>query len=80
MGSLNVRGCCANDKKEMIVDVMNEKKLDVLALSETKLKGVGEFQWRGINGIRSGVSNRVRAKEGVAIMLKDKLWQEKRDY
>nr|XP_053637989.1 craniofacial development protein 2-like [Cherax quadricarinatus] len=64
----------------MIVDVMNEKKLDVLALSETKLKGVGEFQWRGINGIRSGVSNRVRAKEGVAIMLKDKLWQEKRDY
>nr|XP_053629722.1 craniofacial development protein 2-like [Cherax quadricarinatus] len=64
----------------MIVDVMNEKKLDVLVLSETKLKGVGEFQWRGINGIRSGVSNRVRAKEGVAIMLKDKLWQEKRDY
>ncbi|WP_340581676.1 hypothetical protein, partial [Klebsiella pneumoniae] len=43
------------------------------------LKGVGEFQWGEINGIKSGVSERVRAKEGVAVMLNDELWREKRE-
>ena len=40
-GALNVRGCGMDEKKCMIVDLFKERKLDILALSETEVKGQG---------------------------------------
>ena len=42
VGCLNVCGCGADEKKCMIVDMFKERKMDVLALSETNVKGEGE--------------------------------------
>ena len=35
------------DEKCMIVDMFRERKMDVLVLSETKVKGIGEHEWEG---------------------------------
>ena len=63
LGSLNVRGCNNLDKRERIERLMDERKLDVLALSETKLNGRREFRWEKVRDI-----NNQGAKEGVAIL------------
>ena len=42
VGTLNVHGFNADEKKCMIVDMFKERKMDVLVLSETKVKGTGE--------------------------------------
>ena len=42
--------------------------MDVLTLSETKLKGKGEVAFGGVTGRLSGVGGR-RAREGVALVL-----------
>ena len=53
---------------------MDERKLDVLALSETKLKGKGKFKWEKMRGIKGGVRGNQRAKEGVAILMSARMW------
>ena len=45
-----------------------------MALSETKVKGGGEVDWFGVKGMKAGVNERARAKEGVAILLSDRMW------
>ena len=80
MGCLNVRGCGKNEKKCQIVDMFKERKLDVLALSETKVKGKGEHTWEGQRVIVSGVDERCRAREGVGIMLAGRLWGKVKEY
>ena len=57
-GALNVRGCGMDEKKCMIVDLFKERKLDILALSETKVKGQGVQEWEGERVIVSGVAER----------------------
>ena len=52
-----------------MVDVSTERKFQLLALTETKLKGNGEVPWCGVNGINAGVQEMERAREGVAILL-----------
>ena len=42
MDCLNVCGCGSDKKKCMIVNMFKKRKMGVLALSETKVKGVGE--------------------------------------
>ena len=42
-------------KMEEVVDVFREGKLELLPLTETKLKGNGDVSWCGVNGIISGV-------------------------
>ena len=74
MGCLNVCGCGADEKKCMIVDMFKERKMDVLALSETTVKGEGEREWEGEQVIVSGVPDRCRAREGVAVVIKRRLW------
>ena len=37
------------------MDVFREKKVELRALTETKLKRNGEVSWCGINGIIAGV-------------------------
>ena len=64
----------------MIVDMFKERKLDVLALSETKVKGEGVHEWEGERVIISGVSERCRAREGVAMVISGRLWGRVREY
>ena len=54
---------------------MCERDLDVLELSETKLKGRVEVKFDNFKGVKSGVSERMWAREDVAIVLKDELWR-----
>ena len=54
-----------------MVDVFRKGKFELLALTETKVKGNGEVSWRGVNGIITGVQEMERAREGVAILLND---------
>ncbi|XP_071512677.1 uncharacterized protein [Panulirus ornatus] len=75
VGCLNVCGCNQDVKKGKIGSMFEERNLDVLALSETKLKGKGEEWFGNVWGVKSGVSERTRAREGVAILLKQELWE-----
>src|ERR1700755_24155 len=45
VGTLNVRGVNKEEKREEVGIVMKEKGFDVLALTETKLKGKGEISF-----------------------------------
>ena len=49
--------------------------MDVLALSETKMKGKGEVSFGEMSGRISGVATGERAREGVALLLND--WMKK---
>ena len=79
VGTLNVHGCNM-DEKCMIVDMFRERKVDVLILSETKVKGIGEREWEGERVIVSGVSERMRACERVAVLIKGRLWGSVTEY
>ena len=57
-----------------MVDVFINGKFELLALTETKLKGNGEVSWCGVNGIIAGVHEMERTREGVAVLLND-VWQ-----
>ena len=73
LGSLNVRGCSSDmGKAAEIGEIFVERNYDVLALSETKIKGVGEHSFGKILGRVSGV-RRGRAKEGVAILISKRM-------
>ena len=54
-----------------VVEVFREGKFELLALTETKLKGKGEVSPCGVNGIIAGIQEMERAREGVAILLND---------
>jgi len=75
IGCLNVRGINDDLKKLEIGEICNDKKLDLLGLTETKLKGKGEIEFGDFKGVFSGVSERVRAREGVAIVLSQRWWE-----
>ncbi|MEL7523216.1 MAG: endonuclease/exonuclease/phosphatase family protein, partial [Cyanobacteria bacterium J06553_1] len=75
-----MRGCGMDEKKCMIVDIFKERKLDVMALCETKVKGQGVQEWEGERVIVSGVSERCRAREGVAVVISGRLWGRVREY
>ena len=68
------------DEKCMIVDMFRKRKMDVLVLSETKVKGIGEREWEGERVIVSGVSERMRAREGVTVLIKGRLWGSVAEY
>ena len=67
---LNVQGCNDPAKRECVGRMFVERGLDVLVLSETKLKGRGEWTFGGVVGRVSGVSSG-RAREGVCIIVAD---------
>ena len=71
IGALNVRGCSTKVSKRCeIGDMFVRRKMDVLALSETKMKGIGEIDLGEVKGRISGVVSG-RAREGVAIVLSE---------
>ena len=71
LGCLNVRGCSTLESKRCeIGDMFQNRRMDVLALSETKMKGKGEVAFGEMNGRISGVGEG-RAREGVALLLSE---------
>ena len=50
-----MRGINGTAKKEEVVDVFRKGKFELLARTETKLKGNGEVSWYGLNVIIAGV-------------------------
>ena len=64
VGCLNVRGVNDEGKREEIGVLFEERGLDILALSETKLKGKGEVMFGKFKVVVSGVNERSRAREG----------------
>ena len=54
---LNVQGCNDPVKQECVGRLFEERELDVLVLSETKLKGKGEWSFGNVVGRVSGVSS-----------------------
>jgi hypothetical protein len=45
---MHVRGCSQVGKQNMIERMIIYKKLEIWALSETKMKGSGEFRMRSL--------------------------------
>ena len=74
VGCLNVRGANDEAKRIQIGMMCKNRKLDLLGLTETKVKGVGEINFGMYKGAYAGVSDRMRAKEGVAIVMSEKWW------
>src|SRR5215469_6455729 len=72
---MNVRGCTKEEKREEIRVMFKDEGTDILAVCETKLKGKGWVQFGGSRGLMSGVNERVRAKEGVGLIMKNELWE-----
>ena len=68
---IDARGKNETTKREEVVYVFREGKIELLALTETKWKGEGEVSWRGINGIIAGVQETERTTKEVAILLND---------
>jgi exonuclease III len=71
LGTWNVGGINGVEKREEVMNVFRKGKFDLLALTETKMKGKGEDVWCGVKCVYAGVNENVRAREGVAILLSD---------
>ena len=74
VGVLNVRGISTDSqeqKREEIGRLFRKRKLDVLALSETKMKGIGSSisEFGGVEVYWSGVDEAEHASSGVALLL-----------
>ena len=68
-----MRGCSTSEGKRCEIGRMLQKrKFDVFALSETKLKGRGEVPFGSVVGRKSGVRTG-RAREGVALLVSDRV-------
>jgi hypothetical protein len=76
---MNVLSCRRVEKQDLIERMITEKRFYICALSKTKLKGNGEFMTGSIKGVKAGVGERCRAREGVAIMLSEKMWSMVKD-
>ena len=71
MGLLNVRGCSSTESKRCEIGCMfSKRRMDVLALCETKMKGKGEVAFGEVTGRVSGVE-RGRARESMALLLSE---------
>ena len=65
LGTWNVRRINGIAKREEVVDVFRKGKFELLALTETKLKE------NDVNGIIAGVQEIERARESVAVLMKE---------
>ena len=55
LGTWNVRGINDTKKREKVLDIFKKGKFELLALTETKLKGKGGASWSGVNAIFASV-------------------------
>ena len=58
-------------KREKVVDIFKKGKFELLALTETKLKGKGEVSRSGVNVIITSVHKMGRDREGGTVLLND---------
>ncbi|KAL3288948.1 hypothetical protein HHI36_003392 [Cryptolaemus montrouzieri] len=58
-----------NNRDHEILKELNDNKIDICALQETKKKGKGQIQHAQHTVIYSGVQKHDRAKEGVALVI-----------
>ena len=65
---LNVNGLVA--KKYKVIEFLNIEKPDVLALSETHLKGKDEFDVRGYEWYGVNYERAIRGSRGVGFLVK----------
>ena len=74
MAPTNMRGCgtCVGKRGE-IGCMFERRKMSVLALSETKMKGKSEMIFGRVRGRISGVMDG-RGREGVALLLSEDMW------
>ena len=82
VGALNVRGVSSPGtewKMEEIGRMFESRGMDVLALSETKMKGRGEVMFGSVNGRKSGV-DAGHGREGVALIVKEELIEYVREW
>ena len=68
MGAWNIRGINGIAKIDKVVDILRMGKFELLALTETKIKGNG---YR-MNGIIEVVQQIEMARSGVAVLMNDK--------
>ena len=54
--------------------MFEECKLDILGLSETNLRGQGELGFGGVRGFKSGVGRTGNAREGVSVLMNERVW------
>ncbi len=59
-------------KEWRLGDLFERRRMDILALNETKMKGRGEVMFGCVKGIKSGVVGG-RAREGVALLVSEKV-------
>jgi hypothetical protein len=71
---MNVRGCGRVEKQDLTERIITERGFDICGLCETKLKGSGKFMTCNIKGVKAGVGERCLAREGVAIMLSERMF------
>lgn len=63
------------EKKREVGSLFVERNVDVLALSETKIKGKREEWFTNVLGQHNLVGVRAKAKQGVAVLLEQELWE-----
>src|SRR5678815_3357366 len=73
MGTWNVRGINVEEKRIEVMDVFKKGKFDLLAVTETKMKGIGENEWCGVKCVCFSVERNESGIEGFAILMSD-LW------
>src|SRR5678815_2945242 len=63
MGTWNVRGINVEEKRREVMDVFRKGKFDLLAVTETKMKGNGENEWCGVKCVCVLVWKGMRGEE-----------------
>ena len=58
-------------KREEVVDVLRKGKFELLALTETKLKGNGEVSLCLVNSIIAGFQEIEKAREDIVVLMND---------
>ena len=70
IGTWNIQGL--GTKQKEVIGEIQEMNMDIVILTETKKKGKGEERLGNYIQFWSGVEKHVRAKSGVAILIKNK--------
>ena len=71
---LNVRCCNEVEKRDEIGSMFEDCKLDILGLSEIKLREEEELNFGGVGGFRFGVGRRGKARDGVVVLMNKRVW------
>lgn len=71
VGTLNIRVANKEEKRKEVDVVLKESEVDILALIGKKLNGEEDLVFGKYKGIYAVVNERVRAREEVAIIVRD---------